>query len=563
MRSKTMAVLILFIFLFSVVAVSAADEQVSTEDMLSVDDNNETYGNYSSSIDNDEDNSVLTENDANPLNDDNSTHFGYWAWSTDVPTLNFTDLSSHGVTDIFLNYYAFQRFNESVVESLALTAKENGINVHIWAQIFKDSEFWTRPVDRNGNVNYEAFDRKTAELEYYASVKGIAGIHYDYLRFSGSEYYNNTAWQNPGGKEAITYFVKKSTEAIRKINPDLIISAAIMPEPDSLERIYGVEYSEISKYMDVIIPMVYRGNFKQDTAWVGQITKFFIDNSSGSTVWTGLQGYVDDDNMDKFLPEVQMKIDGNTALDAGAKGVIVFKINCCENIDFINLSIDENQLNSFKYLYYKTSSAYKTLNLENDFAYNESTDKELIDGIKIYRNNLIINGNNHIIDAKNMARIFNITANNITLMNIRFKNALDNAILISGENVRMINCSFITDEDNHRNDSKHDADGKDYKNNSIHDKDSNDYINDSKHDVNGKDYRNDYQNGIKIIGWGNMLSGSEVAISRINGTSGNGTSNESGHAGFDGADNEKNALVYWGLLFIVFVLVVLILRKTL
>ena len=179
MKNKIMAVSILLIILmFSIVAVSATDDTpVNSTDALSAGEDN--INDHDSSSTSEDENSILTENGENLLDEDSATHYGYWAWSTDLPSFNLTDLSDHGVTDIFLNYYAFERFNESVVESLALTAQEKGINVHIWAQIFKDSEHWTRPIDREGNVNYEAFDRKTAELEYYAGVKGIAGIHYD------------------------------------------------------------------------------------------------------------------------------------------------------------------------------------------------------------------------------------------------------------------------------------------------------------------------------------------------------------------------------------------------
>ena len=549
MKNKIMAVSILLIILmFSIVAVSATDDTpVNSTDALSAGEDN--INDHDSSSTSEDENSILTENGENLLDEDSATHYGYWAWSTDLPSFNLTDLSDHGVTDIFLNYYAFERFNESVVESLALTAKEKGINVHIWAQIFKDSEHWTRPIDREGNVNYEAFDRKTAELEYYAGVKGIAGIHYDYLRFSGSAYYNNTGWQNPGGKEAITYFVKQSTEAIRKINPDLIISAAIMPEPDWLEDVYGVEYSEITKYFDVILPMVYRGNFRQDTAWVGEMTKFFIENSSGSTVWTGLQGYVDDDNMDKFLPEVEMKIDANTALDAGAKGVIVFKINCCENIDFTDLSVDEKQLESFEYLNYKTSSTYKTLNLENDFAFDESTDAKFIGGISIDRKKLTIDGNNHIIDAKNLAKpVFNITADNVTLKNIRFKNVAGNnesgAIYIAGANVEIINCSYITDADNPENNPQPNEDKK-------HE--------DTPQNNAEPQHKSESQQDMQIIAAATspvskdeiVAASADDAVNNNKTANGNKTTNESGHAGSNDVNIENASFNYWYLIILI------------
>ena len=458
MKNKLILVLICFIFLFSIVAVSAIedtnDTTVNNVDILSVNNGETVYNNDTFFISQDEDDSLLTENEEYKLsenenlalNDLNSSHYGYWTWSREISCLNFSDLSENGVTDILLNYYAFERYNESFVKSLIVDAKEYGINIHIWAQIFYDGE-WIRPIDRAGNVNYEFFDNKTAELEYYAGVEGVAGIHYDYIRFSGSEKYDNTAWQNPGGKEAITYFVKQSTEAIRKINPNLIISAALMPEISMLESYYGVEYSEVTKYFDVVMPMAYRGNFNEDSYWVYNVTKYFVENSKGSVVWTGLQAYVDDDNMDNFLPLVQVNNDSINALDAGAKGVMIFKTNSSKNIDFNNFTVDENQLSSFEYLYYLISSTVNTLDLEYDFAFNETTDNAFIDGIEIYNDGITINGNNHVIDGKNLARIFKIPGYHVTLKNIQFKNAFTNdtgaVAYIMGNDVEIINCTFI------------------------------------------------------------------------------------------------------------------------
>lgn len=119
-----------------------------------------------------------------------------------------------------------------------------------------------------------------------------------------------------------------------------------------------------------------------------------------------------------------------------------------EDMDSTDLSnYNENPLHSFEYLNDKISSTYGTLDLENDFAFNESIDVNYTDGIGIFNDNIIINGNNHIIDAKNQAKIFNITANNITLANIQFKNAFARekgaALYITGNYVKIINCSFI------------------------------------------------------------------------------------------------------------------------
>ena len=57
-----------------------------------------------------------------------------------------------------------------------------------------------------------------------------------------------------------------------------------------------------------------------------------------------------------------------------------------------------------------------SLDLNHDYAFNNNTDDK--NGIVISRDNFVLNGNGRTIDGKNQSRIFNITANNITLNNL-------------------------------------------------------------------------------------------------------------------------------------------------
>ena len=108
-----------------------------------------------------------------------------------------------------------------------------------------------------------------------------------------------------------------------------------MPEPDSLENVYGDQYSVLSEYLDVIIPMVYCGNYQKDTNWVKSTTKWFVENSKKAKVWTGLQAYNSDEDLTKLSFD-RMKEDINTALSAGASGAILFRYGVSNNIDFNN-----------------------------------------------------------------------------------------------------------------------------------------------------------------------------------------------------------------------------------
>lgn len=83
------------------------------------------------------------------------------------------------------------------------------------------------------------------------------------------------------------------------------------------------------------------------------------------------------------------------------------------------------------------------IRLEKDYAYNGS---EIKDGIVIDKN-VVVDGCGHSVDGMKLARIFNITADNVVLKNIRLINGyVDNdyggAILSSCANLTLINCSF-------------------------------------------------------------------------------------------------------------------------
>ena len=260
----------------------------------------------------------------------NAGGYGYWLFGGDMKNVNLNTLASKGTTDIFLNYYAFTAHGQSAVESWIASANKLGIRVHIWMQTFYDGGSWVNPV-KNGATNTAFFNQKIAEAEKYAKVKGVSGIHFDYLRYPG------TAYKTSGGTEAINEFVKQVTTAVKKINPDLIVSCALMPETTSNKYYYGQDMATISKYMDVVIPMIYKGNYGKDSSWIKTTTKWFVDNSNGAQVWAGLQSYQSDDNVVKLsLSEITK--DSQSALDGSGSGVVLFRWGLSNFVDFNSLT---------------------------------------------------------------------------------------------------------------------------------------------------------------------------------------------------------------------------------
>ena len=97
-----------------------------------------------------------------------------------------------------------------------------------------------------------------------------------------------------------------------------------MPEPSSMEYYYGQDIKTMTKYLDVIVPMVYKGNYNQGTSWIQKTTAAFVKQSSGAQVWTGLQSYKSDSNPTKLSSSELLK-DAAAASAGGAAGVILFR----------------------------------------------------------------------------------------------------------------------------------------------------------------------------------------------------------------------------------------------
>lgn len=99
---------------------------------------------------------------------------------------------------------------------------------------------------------------------------------------------------------------------------------------------------------------------------------------------------------------------------------------------------------------------YVEINLEWDIIMHESEQDFYEGGIELSHDKLIIDGHGHTIDAKNLSRVFYVTATDIILQNIIFKNGkyhynhLDNEYFGGGvinvlhdSSLSIINCEFI------------------------------------------------------------------------------------------------------------------------
>jgi len=249
--------------------------------------------------------------------------YGYYVFGRDMNNVDLNLVAKYGTTDLFLNFYAFTAHGQSAVESWIARANNLGMRVHIWMQVFNDGE-WHNPTDTS------FCNERIEKAKGYARVNGVSGVHFDYLRYPGN------AYKTPGGTEAVSSFTKRATEAIHSINPNIIVSAALMPETTSSAYYYGQDFTALSTYLDAALPMVYKGNYNKDSSWIGSTTKWYAENSKGAAVWTTLQSYRSDDNAYP-LPIDELTRDARIAKDAGASGVISFRFGLSAMLNFKDL----------------------------------------------------------------------------------------------------------------------------------------------------------------------------------------------------------------------------------
>lgn len=251
---------------------------------------------------------------------------GYWMWASGIKSVNLKTLKSKGTKQIFLNSYAFNLYGKKKVTSWISKANKYGMKVHIWMQVFFNGK-WVKPLKSDGSPNYGMMKKKAAKAVYYAKIKGVAGVHMDYVRFGG------TAYKYDNAIKAVNYFVKKVSVEVRKVRPNCILSAAVMPEPEANAYYYGQDVPTMSKYLDVIVPMAYRGNYGEGTSWLKDVTKTLVSQSNGAQVWTGLQSYKSDSNVKK-LTHSQLLKDAKACKSGGAKGVVLFRIGLTKLLNF-------------------------------------------------------------------------------------------------------------------------------------------------------------------------------------------------------------------------------------
>lgn len=108
--------------------------------------------------------------------------------------------------------------------------------------------------------------------------------------------------------------------------------------------------------------------------------------------------------------------------------------------------VGQNEDNrNFKYLDELIKSGTPEIHLDSDIILDDGEEFKYATGIIVECDDLTIDGNNHVIDAKNSCGIFKITGTNIRFSNITFKNGCGKkaGAIFNINNAEFENCRFI------------------------------------------------------------------------------------------------------------------------
>ena len=300
----------------------------------------EKYGSYQRIPENGDDWQVTVQATRRMENFDAKPN-GIWVWSThmdqwiadDFKILK--DMKKLGYDHILLNYNSFDDpAKADKARQIIAAAKDAGVKVHAWMQVFCENKTWINPIenlgDGTGRYKQEEFDRIIAKANRYIDEFDVDGIHMDYIRFSGSG--QNIANKNNYSNGvtacgAITEFCRQIRASLDTRLEGVILSAAMMTG-GNVQYYYGQEASDMGKYIDILMPMVYKyyPNVTYDDSWMrGTCSQF--TQASDAQVWAGIQTYTHlPGSQDvKGMGPAEIRADAEVIRSTKCSGVVLFR----------------------------------------------------------------------------------------------------------------------------------------------------------------------------------------------------------------------------------------------
>lgn len=271
------------------------------------------------------------------------SHNAIWLWSLHMPQVDLDEFAAKDIDHIILHEASFRKHGVDSTLAFVKAAEERGMMVHIWMQVFK-GEKWVSPVDDENNCyRQDYFDEVISRAESYLDM-GIKGIHLDYIRFGGTAYKHNPSEQITA-TGAITEFCRQISTRLKAKDKDVILSAALMPEPESTYY-YGQDPNMMGRFIDILMPMIYRYSptYSRGTSktWATDVANWFVDNSGRAKVWAGTTTYRGDDGAVKGMAAEDILADCKDFRDnSRVDGIVLFRYGLGELPDLSGLWDDK------------------------------------------------------------------------------------------------------------------------------------------------------------------------------------------------------------------------------
>ena len=269
---------------------------------------------------------------------------GFWVdFSVAESTVEqiISDAKSVNATDIFLmtrdqeghEYFARKEGDEDKFGNMLKELKKAGFKVHAWFLMFKNPKIaqlnpeWAM-VEQNGSVSINWLSPHNPNTKYFInetikhilSQYEIDGLHLDYIRYPGlnhdfSEHALKSMKERYKGKKidknklltdhysewmqhrerTITDIVKTIHDNMEQLGKSSVeLSAALIADASlnyrSTEK-FGQNYSELAKYLDIIIPMSYFKSERKEVDWIERVYWSARFNAGDAEILTGLASY--------------------------------------------------------------------------------------------------------------------------------------------------------------------------------------------------------------------------------------------------------------------------------
>ena len=159
-------------------------------------------------------------------------------------------------------------------------------------------------------------------IDYIHKNYKVDGIALDYLRYSGG------GGEDTSRHPKVTAAAKTITDYIKSKSKSYVISAVCKAEDAATKTYYGQDLETWAKYMDYVMPMVYRadyaGSTNTDDNWVDARVKYIVNNFKvdKNKVVVLIQSYYQNLNL-----RSKTELDGTITRISGSKvrGVGIFR----------------------------------------------------------------------------------------------------------------------------------------------------------------------------------------------------------------------------------------------